>query len=103
MSVYRIRPPHPELPHGTRNDRVGHTGTVRTPRPSTAPAGLWAPAPEVVVKPKRRANLSQAGNVARMSPCGTETAAKRHQRNGQQCDVCAAAREARKTPRKKAT
>lgn len=105
-----VRPDHHPLPTGTRHDALGHDGTstARRPRQSTAPAGLWAPAPEVIrekaVKPKKQ----PSGNAARLAPCGSETAAKRHKRNGEvdadgqiTCRVCIDGRKARRTTNRK--
>lgn len=96
-----VRPVHHELPRGSRWDGAGHDGASlnRQPRKSTAPAGLFAPAPEVIrekqTQPRNTEGLSQSGNLARQRPCGTETAAKRHKRNGEvddkgqiTCQVC---------------
>jgi hypothetical protein len=51
-----VRPDHHPLPFGNRQDGQ-HEPRLPKPRQSTAPAGLFAPAPEVIaakaVKPKR--------------------------------------------------
>lgn len=102
--THYVRPPHHELPRGTRTDGLGHDGTslARPPRKSTAPPGLFAPAPEVVVAKRVKAPVKDGSgsNEARRRPCGTEAAAKRHVRSGEPlCDVCQAGRDARrKTP-----
>lgn len=101
--THYVRPDHYPLPRGTRTDGLGHDGSslARKPKQSTAPAGLFAPAPEVIVakavKAKSTAGLTQSSNSARQKPCGTEPAAKRHVRNGEPlCAECQAGRDARR-------
>lgn len=76
---HHVRPNHHELPHGSRFDGAGHDGESlnRPPRLSTAPAGLWAPAPEVVpekaVKPVKRRSprpSTESGRPSRAKPKG---------------------------------
>jgi hypothetical protein len=113
-----VRPPHHELPRGNRFDNVGHDA-ARTPqpRPSTAPAGLFAPAPEVVaekVAPKRRQKTTLADGrpsraksgsrqIAKEAACGTHAGYHRHRRVTQTvpCDECKAAKNAYERSRHK--
>lgn len=77
------------------------------PKVSTAPAALRVlPDLPKVTKPRAPRSAAQnAGplqdrNRAIAAPCGTETAAKRHKRNGEPlCTECVAGREARKVGR----
>lgn len=100
MTPHHIRSGGRELPKGTRTDGVGHDGASlnRRPKASTAPAGLFAPAPEVVVKPKppkvRKPRPSRAKNPADYKPrkaavCGTDSGYKKHHREGTEtCEPC---------------
>lgn len=93
---HHVRPPHHELPRGHRYDGVGHDAT-HTPRPrlSTAPPGLFAPAPEVVAekvvkppKPKRIKPASQRPPRP-IAACGTVSGYSRHRRLKEEvCEPC---------------
>jgi len=101
MTPHYVRPPHSPLPQGHRYDGVGHDG-IRTqaPAPSTAPPGLWKPAPEVVAKPKpasRTPRPSRAKPASEHKPRtpaehGTDSGYKRHNRAG--TEACGPCREA---------
>lgn len=103
MTPHFVRPPHHELPAGTRHDGAGHDGMSlnRRPRKSTAPPGLFAPAPEVVVEktvkaPKRRQKTtiasgrpSRAKGTKKVAECGTDSGFKKHWREGtERCQPC---------------
>lgn len=103
MTPHFVRPDHHPLPTGSRDDGIGHDATItRPPKKSTAPPGLWAPAPEVVVekakpktkapaviKPRSRVKPDKERKIARVATCGTRSGYDRHQRNGEKaCDPC---------------
>lgn len=107
--THYVRPPHHELPRGTRQDGLGHDGASlnRRPRPSTAPPGLFAPAPEVVVEkaaPKKRVHPTVAtGRPSRakdgppqrkVAEHGTLAGYHRHSRTDHTppCEPCKAAK-----------
>jgi hypothetical protein len=97
-----VRPAHHPLPSGHRLDNIGHDATRSPqPRPSTAPAGLFAPAPEVVrekvAKPRakrvRPPRTPAAPRQATLKPCGTVAAYRRHlAHNEKPCAACKSAR-----------
>jgi hypothetical protein len=102
-----IRPDHHELPRGHRTDGAGHDATSlnRRPRQSTAPAGLWAPAPEVVaekaVKPKQprpsRAKPPTERKQRSLPAHGTLSGYSRHKRLKEDvCEPCAEANRVHK-------
>jgi hypothetical protein len=76
------------------------------PEVSTAPEALRnlpplvaRPTPAVKVKRPVPDGLSQAGNIRRMAPCGTELAARRHVRHREPlCETCAQGRAERAKP-----
>lgn len=117
-----VRPDHHNLPTGHRTDGAGHdtTSLNRRPRPSTAPPGLFAPAPEVIVekavkaKPKKKVKTVAEGRpsraksdrtVPREAICGTVGGYHRHFRitKTAPCDPCREARNAYARSRSKAT
>jgi hypothetical protein len=98
-----VRPDHHELPFGNRQDGQ-HEPRLPKPRQSTAPAGLFAPAPEVVaekaVRPKRRQSPdyvrpSRATGVRKVAECGTDAGYHRHLKVTK-TSPCEACREAHK-------
>lgn len=109
---HHVRPDHHELPRGTRTDGLGHDGASldRRPKQSTAPAGLFAPAPEInptkaVKAPKRRQKTTVAEGrpsrakdgprqIAKEAACGTLSGYNRHFRvtKTEPCDECKAAK-----------
>lgn len=85
-----LAPAHNPLPRGARFDQVGH-GDILHNRPrkqSTAPAGLFAPAPEAVkVRPKPPRNTRPP--VREPAKCGTDSGYRRHHRfNTEVCEPC---------------
>ena len=87
MTPHYVRPDHHPLPRGHRFDGVGHEPQTPQPRPSTAPPGLYAPAPPInpakAVKaaPRKRAPKPSATG-REPAPCGTDAAYRRHIKNG---------------------
>lgn len=107
--THYVRPPHHELPKGTRTDGSGHDGSSlnRKPRPSTAPPGLLAPrAPEVIPEkaaPKKRTHptvatgrpsrAKEGASQRKVAAHGTVAGYHRHSRTDHTppCDACKAA------------
>lgn len=97
-----LAPAHNPLPRGHRLDGIGHEGTLheRPVRGSTAPPGLWAPAPEVVKAKAVKAKKPKAKRVRAVRPrstaprankaeCGTDSGYKKHTREKTPvCDPC---------------
>jgi hypothetical protein len=106
MTPHHVRPDHHPLPTGSRTDGVGHVPFTPRPKPSTAPPGLWAPAPEVVtekaVKVRKPSPTTASGRPSRAKPpherkvkvatCGTDSGYKKHLRD--KTPTCTPCREA---------